>query len=78
MFCVDVCMFRIRYAAKNQFVRKEAEHEKGFENVHMANTHLDLGELLVFLKAMRVTPRWMTVEAVKTVFFSYVRRHFVL
>jgi hypothetical protein len=67
----------LRYAAKNQFVRKEAEHEKGFENVHMANTHLDLGELLVFFKTMRITPRWLSVDAVKSLFFSYVRRRVV-
>jgi hypothetical protein len=66
------------YSAKNKFVAKEGGHEAGFEALHMANTHLDLGELQVFLKAVQVVPRWIAVEKVQILFYQFVRMSFVI
>jgi hypothetical protein len=44
------------------------QHETGFSNVASANAHLDLGEVLVFLKHFRVVPHWLASEAAASVF----------
>lgn len=46
----------------------EGSYQKGFESVVLASTHMDVGEMLVFLKAFRVVPRHITAAAVKNMF----------
>ena len=63
----------VLYAAKNKFVAKDARGDVGLDLAHLANTHLDLGELQILLKAVHLVPRWITVEKVHILFYQHVR-----
>ncbi len=58
----------VLFAGKNQFKAKATafSQDDGFDVAHL--TLLDLGELLVLLKAFHIVPKLITTEAVKSLF----------
>jgi hypothetical protein len=63
------------YAAKNQFRVKETAGDKSVTGFDVSGTTLlDLGELLVLLKAFRIVPQCLSVEVVRQE-FSRARYH---